>query len=155
MIDSGTIPDLGYIQKSYDLDTYFSGDAVVYLALRYRGTWDWYLHADDFVGPQVYIPASLPQPVLTISTSGSNVVLDWDAIPYARSYQIKAADAPEGPYTLLTTVTGNTYSTSATSKKFFKVIASNEGIRTINQQPLSLEQQLLKDEADRAANGKE
>ena len=152
MIDEGTGQLAEYVQKSYNLDSY--GNAVVYLAVRYMGSYDWYLYVDDFVGPPIYVPTSLAQPVLSVSTSGNNVVLDWEAIPYASSYQIEAADAPEGPYTLLTTVTGNTYSTSATSKKFFKVIASTEGIRAMTQQPLSLEQQLLKDEADRISNGK-
>ncbi|MCB5272255.1 MAG: choice-of-anchor J domain-containing protein, partial [Candidatus Cloacimonetes bacterium] len=152
MIDEGTGQLAEYVQKSYNLDSY--GNAVVYLAVRYMGAFDWYLYVDDFVGPPIYTPESLTQPVVTISKTGSNVVLDWNLIPYATNYQIHAADAPEGPYTLVTTVTGNTYSTSATGKKFFKVIASTGISRTISQRPLSLEQQLLKDEADRAAHGK-
>ncbi|MCB5271687.1 MAG: choice-of-anchor J domain-containing protein, partial [Candidatus Cloacimonetes bacterium] len=152
MIDEGTGQLAAYVQKSYNLDSY--GDAVVYLAVRYMGAFDWYLYVDDFVGPPIYAPESLAQPVVTISKTGSNVVLDWNVIPYATNYQIHTADAPEGPYTLVTTVSGNTYSTSATSKKFFKVIASTGTSRTISQRPLSLEQQLLKDEADRAAHGK-
>jgi hypothetical protein len=154
LLEAGSIeePANAYIQKSFNLDAY--GDAVVYVAIRYLGENDFYLYVDDFVGPPIYTPESLTQPVVTINKTGSNVVLDWNLIPYATNYQIHAADAPEGPYTLVTTVTGNTYSTSATGKKFFKVIASTGTSRTISQQPLSLEQQLLKDEADRAAHGK-
>ena len=113
-----------YIQKSYNLDSY--GDAIIYLAIRYGDYTDSYLCVDDFVGPPIYAPEGLAQPEITISTSGTSVVLDWDLIPNASTYQIHASDTPDGEYTLLATVTGNTYSTSATSKKFFKVIASTE-----------------------------
>ncbi|MCB5261309.1 MAG: choice-of-anchor J domain-containing protein [Candidatus Cloacimonetes bacterium] len=152
MIDDGTGQMDAYVQKSYNLDSY--GDAVIYLAVRYMGAYNWYLYVDDFVGPPIYSPASLDQPVVTITSSGTNVDLTWDLIPNANTYQIHAADAPEGPYTLLATQTGNTYSSPATSKKFFKVVASTESSRTIVPQALSLEQQLRQDEADRASRGK-
>jgi hypothetical protein len=48
---------------------------------------------------------------------GANVVLNWAAIPYPTSYEVMAADAPEGPYTLAATVTAPTYSSAAASKK--------------------------------------
>jgi len=141
-----------YIEKSFNLDSY--GDAIVYIALRYKSLNAFYFHVDDVFGPPIYVPESFSQPEVSITTTGTNVVLNWDAIPYADYYHVKAADSPEGPYTLLTTVSTNTYSMTASSKKFFQVIASNEATRAITQMPLSLEQQLLADEADRAARGK-
>jgi hypothetical protein len=149
MIDEGPGMLAAYVQKSYNLDGY--GDAVIYLAVRYMGAYDWYLYVDDFIGPPIFTPTTLATPDVTISTVGSNVVLNWDAIPYATSYEVMAADAPEGPYTLASTVTAPTYSSAATSKKFFKVIAKAGATRSITTQALSLEQQLLQDELDKAA----
>jgi len=153
MIDEGDGMLANYVQKSYNLDSY--GDAIIYLAVRYMGAYDWYLYVDEFVGPPVYEPASLDTPEVTISTVGSNVVLNWDAIPYATSYEVMAADAPEGPYTLAATVTAPTYSSAAASKKFYKVIAKAGATRSIVSPVLSLEQQLLQDEMDRAARSRQ
>ena len=153
MIDEGDGMLANYVQKSYNLDSY--GDAIIYLAVRYMGAFDWYLYVDEFVGPPVYEPASLDTPEVTISTVGSNVVLNWDAIPYANSYDVMVADAPEGPYTLATTVTAPTYSSAAASKKFYKVIAKAGATRSIVSPVLSLEQQLLQDEMDRAARSRQ
>jgi hypothetical protein len=153
MIDEGDGMLANYVQKSYNLDSY--GDAIIYLAVRYMGAFDWYLYVDEFVGPPVYEPASLDTPEVTISTVGSNVVLNWDAIPYATSYEVMAADAPEGPYTLAATVTAPTYSTASLTKKFFKVIAKAGATRSIVSPVLSLEQQLLQDEMDRAARSRQ
>lgn len=124
MIDSGSGRLGGYVQKSYNLDSY--GDAVVYLAIRYLGSYDRELYVDDFIAPPIYVPVEMEQPVVSISKSGNRVVLNWDIVPYANSYQILAADAPEGPYTLLSTVSENSYSTSTASKKFYQIKASTE-----------------------------
>jgi len=153
MIDEGDGMLANYVQKSYNLDSY--GDAVIYLAVRYMGAYDWYLYVDDFIGPPIFTPTTLATPDVTISTVGSNVVLNWDAIPYATSYEVMAADAPEGPWTLASTVTAPTYSSAATSKKFFKVIAKAGATRSITTQALSLEQQLLQDELDKAARSRQ
>ncbi|MCB5270494.1 MAG: choice-of-anchor J domain-containing protein [Candidatus Cloacimonetes bacterium] len=152
MIDSGTGQMSAYVQKSYNLDSY--GDAIIYLAVRYMGAYNWYLYVDDFVGPPIYTPESLDQPVVTISRNGNNVALNWGKIPYATNYQIHTADTPEGPYTLVATIAANTYSSSATGKKFYRVIASTGSTRTIVPQALSLQQQLRQDEADRASRGR-
>ena len=153
MIDEGDGNMGAYVQKSYNLDSY--GDAVIYLAVRYMGAYDWYLYVDDFIGPPIFTPTTLATPDVTISTVGSNVVLNWDAIPYATSYEVMAADAPEGSWTLASTVTAPTYSSAATSKKFFKVIAKAGATRSITTQALSLEQQLLQDEMDKAARSRQ
>ncbi|HRX76615.1 MAG TPA: choice-of-anchor J domain-containing protein, partial [Candidatus Cloacimonadota bacterium] len=147
MIDSGTTNLGAYLQKSYNLDSY--GDAILYLAVRYTGLDQLSFFLDDFIGPPIYEPASLGTPEVAISTVGTNVELNWTAIPYATAYEVMAADAPEGPYTLAATVTAPSYSTAATTKKFFKVIAKAGETRSIAPQPLSLEQQLLQDEMER------
>lgn len=54
MIDSGTGQLGEYVPKSYSLDSY--GNAVVYLAIRYMGAYDWSLYVDDFVGPFIFTP---------------------------------------------------------------------------------------------------
>jgi hypothetical protein len=153
MIDEGDGYMGNYVQKSYNLDSY--GNAIIYLAIRYMGAYDWYLYVDDFVGPPIFTPSTLATPEVTISTVGANVVLNWAAIPYATSYEVMAADAPEGPWTLAATVTAPTYSTASATKKFFHVIAKAGATRFIIAQPLSLEQQLLQDEMDRAARSRQ
>ncbi|MDD3103518.1 MAG: choice-of-anchor J domain-containing protein [Candidatus Cloacimonetes bacterium] len=65
MIDSGTGQMGEYVQKTYPLDSY--GDAVVYLAVRYMGAYDWYLYVDDFTGPPLYVPTGPPDPVTLIA----------------------------------------------------------------------------------------
>lgn len=154
LLEDGSLstPANTYIQKTFNLDSY--GNAVVYIAIRYNSLDAFYLHVDDFFGPPIFAPQNLAQPVVTITTTGTNVVLNWDLIPFANYYHVKTADSPEGPYTLHTTVTTNTYSMAASTKKFFQVIASSEAVRAITPMPLSREQQLLLDEADRAARGK-
>jgi hypothetical protein len=153
MIDEGDGYMGNYVQKSYNLDSY--GNAVIYLAVRYMGAYDWYLYVDDFVGPPIFSPSTLATPEVAISTVGANVVLNWAEIPYATSYEVMAADAPEGPYTLAATVTAPTYSTASATKKFFKVIAKAGAARSITAQPLSLEQQLLQDEMERVKRSRQ
>jgi hypothetical protein len=60
MIDSGTGQLGEYVQKSYSLDSY--GNAVVYLAVRYMGAYDWNLYVDDFVGPPMFILTEAEEP---------------------------------------------------------------------------------------------
>jgi uncharacterized membrane protein len=69
MIDSGIggLPD--YVQKEYSLDSY--GDAIVYVAVRYIGSYDWYLYVDDFEGPPIVVP---PYDVTITNLSGEQSV---------------------------------------------------------------------------------
>lgn len=76
MIDSGDGMLGEYVQKTYSLDEY--GDAVVYLAIRYMGAYDWYLYVDDFTGPSVMVP-TCPKPIdLTAENATINSIeLGW------------------------------------------------------------------------------
>jgi len=65
-------------------------------------------------------------PYVTTSESGSIVTLSWNTVSGATSYDVYSADEPYGTYTLLTNITGTSYSTSASSsKKFYYVKAKN------------------------------
>ncbi len=51
-----TVGNMGtYEQLSFPLDAYDGN--VVYVAIRYLGQYDWYVYADDFEGPEIYVPA--------------------------------------------------------------------------------------------------
>jgi hypothetical protein len=127
MIDSGVITSTNYIQQSYNLDSY--GNAVVYIAVRYRGDfWNGYeFLVDDFLGPLIYVPTALDTPVATITGSGSNVTLNWDAVAGAGEYHVYLSDNPYSWLTNYSTVTAPTHSYSfdagAVSSQFFKVVA--------------------------------
>lgn len=71
----------------------------------------------------------LTPPEVTISLSSGNVVLQWDEVPSAQSYNVYASDTPYGTFELL----GSTYETSFTlpltdSYKFFHVTSSTDSI---------------------------
>ncbi|MDZ4122147.1 MAG: choice-of-anchor J domain-containing protein, partial [Candidatus Cloacimonadaceae bacterium] len=148
MIDSGDGNMGEYVQKVYNLDSY--GDAIIYLAIRYIGSYDWYLYVDDFIGPPIYVPATLPEPVVTISTVGTAVRLDWNTIPSAYQYKVYQADAPDGPWNLITPPTANNWLVvnNPPAKKFYKVVASSDPIRAEVPIASSLEEQKLIDERD-------
>jgi hypothetical protein len=151
MIDEGDGMMADYVQKSYNLDSY--GDAILYLAVRYIGAYDWYLYVDDFVGPPIYEPETLAQPEVTVSTVGDNVRLDWDAIPFANSYDIYVAETPDGPFTLAGTVQENWVEYPVLEAKLFAyVVASTEApaTRSIVLPPTQAEQEMI-DARDRAA----
>ncbi len=72
MIDSGPGSLGAYVEKSYNLDSY--GDAVVYLAVRYMGSFDWYLYVDDFVGPPIYV-APFPPSAVTMDYPAADATM--------------------------------------------------------------------------------
>lgn len=70
------------------------------------------------------IPVSLTAPVVTITGTGTNVTLSWPAIANAYAYRIYGSDDPyTWPSEPTAVVWTNSYTTTATSKKFFKVTA--------------------------------
>ncbi|MBE0661290.1 MAG: right-handed parallel beta-helix repeat-containing protein [Bacteroidales bacterium] len=76
MIDNGTGNLASYVQKTYSLDSY--GDAIVYLAVRYIGSNDWYLYVDDFVGPPVVLPSCPPPTGLAVNNiTTTSADLSW------------------------------------------------------------------------------
>ena len=67
---------------------------------------------------------SLDKPVLTISHTGSNLLLSWPAVQGAESYRILAADSPDGIFSPLSQSTSTSLQINpADSRRFFKVIA--------------------------------
>ncbi|MCK9584244.1 MAG: choice-of-anchor J domain-containing protein [Candidatus Cloacimonetes bacterium] len=103
MIDSGPGALGAYIEKSYNLDSY--GDAVVYLAVRYLGTYDWSLYVDDFVGPPIYF-APFPPSAVTMDYPAVNATMQpragfnfaWtagetDGIPTTYSFYLATSEA--------------------------------------------------------------
>jgi hypothetical protein len=111
LIDSGTGQLADYEQKTYSLDSY--GDAIVYLAVRYIGTYDWYLYVDDFEGPPVVLP-DCPKPVDLTATdiTTSSAVLGWTPGGDESSWNIEwgLAGFTQGDGTLIEGVTENPYS---------------------------------------------
>lgn len=62
-------------------------------------------------------------PVLSIEKVGDNLLLDWDDIPGATSYQVYEADTPEGPWTPImpATAASEYLIASLVTKKFYRV----------------------------------
>ncbi len=84
---------------------------------------------NDIMINNVYVGPFLAAPVLSITYDPISGMahLSWPAVSGANSYNIYAASAPEGPWSLLQSVTTNDYSTPATaSKVFYRVKASTE-----------------------------
>ncbi len=140
--DMNAVPINTYIQKTYNLDAY--GDAVVYIAVRYIGLDDYYLHVDDFVGPPNYNPiVVIDAPVVTIETSGANVVLNWAAVPNATLYKVYASNDPYTGFTLLGTTANLSYTITApaAAAKFYQVTATNEAPAAAKRRAPSAEEQ--------------
>ncbi len=125
LIDSGTLVSSYFSRKEYNLDSY--GNAVIYLAIRYRTFSEVALSVDDFHGPLVYIPTALDAPNLSITHTENNVYLSWDTISGATEYHVYASDDPYTWPPDFTVVPGGiiSYNFNATSVagKFFKVTA--------------------------------
>lgn len=78
-----------------------------------------------FVMDPATLVTTLDAPVVTVTPSGANAALAWEAIPYAYSYKVYAS---EDPYNFGTEPTATVYTNSATrpiaGKGFFKVTAN-------------------------------
>jgi len=144
--DLSTVAINTYIQKSFNLDAY--GNAVVYLAIRYTGLDEYYLHVDDFVGPPLYTVANLSAPVVSIEPVGANIQLSWAAVTNATQYIISASSDPYTGFTQLAATASLNYTVvaPAAAMKFYKVVASNAPLtKQAVKPPLSTEEQLRKD----------
>jgi len=62
-------------------------------------------------------------PLVSIERVGSNVVLDWNDVPTATSYDVYSATAAYGAMTLETNVSESTATFPATGRKVFRVVA--------------------------------
>ncbi|MCB5223846.1 MAG: choice-of-anchor J domain-containing protein [Candidatus Syntrophosphaera sp.] len=146
LIDSGDGYQGTYVQKVYNLDSY--GDAIIYLAIRYRGSYDWYMYVDDFFGPPIYVPETLPTPEVAIEVVGNTIQVSWEDIPYAYQYKIYEANAPEGPWELLETVSGGTSYTISTPDplKFYYVVGSTDAVSREPNRDFDIEKNNYEDE---------
>jgi DUF971 family protein len=62
---------------------------------------------------------------VTTSVSGTDFTVYWNSVSGATSYTVYSADEPYGTYTLVTTVTGTSYTTSVSAAKKFYYVKSN------------------------------
>ncbi|MBW6514324.1 MAG: chitobiase/beta-hexosaminidase C-terminal domain-containing protein [Candidatus Syntrophosphaera sp.] len=69
--------------------------------------------------------ASLESPMVTITRIGETIWLTWNDVDGASSYRIEHSDDPFTGYTELGTTNNIEYSTPATTRKFYRVIAIN------------------------------
>lgn len=113
-----------YIKKTYSLDAY--GDAIVYLAVRYRGTNDWYLYVDDFEGPPIMVPScQKPTNLYAANLTATTADLGWTPVGIGTAWNIEwgAAGFEQGTGTLFQGLTMNQYQltnlTTQTSYAFY------------------------------------
>jgi len=94
-------------------------------------SWDLFmLGLDDFVGPPRYTPGgTLDAPNLSISSSGSDVILNWDPVAGATEYRVFSSDDLVNWSPAYTTVTSPNHTllvnAATDARKFFKVTAWN------------------------------
>ncbi len=69
---------------------------------------------------------TLEAPILQITQSGGTVTISWASVAGANTYRVESSDDPYTGFTLVTNTTNLIYSGAATSKKFYRVIATNE-----------------------------
>jgi sialate O-acetylesterase len=78
-----------------------------------------------------FIPEAVPVPPQNLSAvaSSTQVVLTWDAMPEATGYNILSATTSGGPYTMIGTATGNSFSDTSMilgNTTYYVVAAVNE-----------------------------
>ncbi len=105
MIDSGDGMLGEYVQKTYSLDEY--GDAVVYVAIRSIGSYDWYVYVDDFTGPPMMVP-TCPKPtgLTAANPTVSSIELGWTPGNTETMWDVLYGAAGFDPYTEGTLVEG-------------------------------------------------
>ncbi len=84
---------------------------------------------------QIYgstVPQGPGTPVLTATPTGSQIVLNWNAVAGATSYTLKRSLVPGGPYTTLVTQAGTSYTDNAVSSgvAYHYVVAATNGTGT-------------------------
>lgn len=81
-----------YMQLVFPLDAY--DGQVVYVAIHYTGAYDWYVYADDFEGPEVYVP-----PTPTFTTPFSEIDLN-------QNHSLVPVNEPASEYVYITNTGG-------------------------------------------------
>lgn len=72
----------------------------------------------------IHLTFSLDKPVVSISQSGSYLLLSWPAVNHAESYRILSADSPDGVFSLFAQSTATSLQINPEAgRRFYKVIA--------------------------------
>ena len=110
-----------YMRHTYDLSDYIGQN--IYIGV-YTVSEGWVsLSFDDFFGPPI-VPEESSGFEVEATITGSNVVLQWEAVPEATGYKVYAS---EDPYSFgpdpIATVDTNSYTTPITAPiRFFRII---------------------------------
>ncbi len=80
----------------------------------------------DIGADEVHEAAPPEVPIVQISQADGSILLSWYAANGADAYIVEASDQPDTGFSTLVTTTGTTYTVTATSKKFYRVIAVAE-----------------------------
>ena len=75
-------------------------------------------------------PVSLLAPQVVITPSGSNIVLTWDPVEEAASYNVYTSNSPEDPWSFLDATTDTSYThvnaITSNTKLFYQITTSSE-----------------------------
>jgi hypothetical protein len=128
----------------YDISAYAAGQTF---RVRFKAHGEdsyeinyWYL--DNIVIED--IPATLAQPVVNLTQSGSNVTIAWDPVPGTDWYLFYTSDDPYGPFTFsayypvsYANVYGCSYTQAGVAKKFFQIGACSMAMPTTRRNMLT------------------
>ena len=102
-----------------------NGQSNVKLKWNFTGSWGYYWDIDDILITGTITSLGVPPNVVT-SILGANLVIDWDIVANATSYDVYSSDDPYSGFTLVTNVGTNQYTVAYTaSKKFYYIVAKN------------------------------
>ena len=140
------------VQNCFVTDPRFDGDSgqVLSTSTAVDNGWDVSYITEDILGntrddntdmgAHEYIAIThldSPQNVnITADSASGEITISWDAVDYADSYRVDTSDNPENGFTILTTVTGTSYTfIPGINKGFFKVTALYEENTSLRRVP--------------------
>ena len=140
------------VQNCFVTDPRFDGDSgqVLSTSTAVDNGWDVSYITEDILGnarddntdmgAYEYIAIThldSPQNVnITADSASGEITITWDAVDYADSYRVETSDNPENGFTILTTVTGTSYTfVPGINKGFFKVTALYEENTSLRRVP--------------------
>jgi hypothetical protein len=104
-----------------------AGQTNVKFKWNFTGTWGYYWDVDDIsvTGMSAREPLSSPKEIIT-RVKGEDLVLEWEAVGGAESYDIYSSDDPEGKFILEASTANTIYtSTYTSSRRFYYIVAKN------------------------------
>ena len=110
-----------YKRHIYDLSSYIGQN--VYIAIQAISTcYGGCLCIDDVFGQNI-VPDGTSGLEVEVTISGSNVVLEWEAVPEATGYKVYASEDPYdfGPNPIATVNTNSVTLPATAAKRFFRV----------------------------------